>query len=100
MKIDALYWKIFGGVFLVNLIFWILSATTLDFNNGASATLPFAIYIAPVILPLAPWIDHYDSASWFVPLTGAAVLVVLPLFWSAVAYGVVRLIRKLRKRSA
>lgn len=83
----------------MNLIFWILAATTLDFSNGVSGSWLFMVYVAPMILPLAPFIEQQSNHPGFFMLVGALALILLPLFWSAVVYGVVRLIRKFLKKS-
>jgi hypothetical protein len=96
MKIDALWLKMFGVMAVLNLVYWALSATILDFSNAFSDSIVFSIYVAPAILPIAPFAESMDSSGMFVPLVGALVVLILPLFWSLVLYGTVRLVRKYR----
>ena len=97
MKIDALWLKMFGVIAVLSLVYWTLAATILDFSNIFSDSVLFSIYVAPAILPIAPFAEFMaDSSSLFVPLVGALVVLVLPLFWSLVLYGIVRLVRKFR----
>jgi hypothetical protein len=98
MKIDALWLKMLGVMAVLNLVYWALSATILDFSNTLSDSVLFSIYVAPAILPVAPFAESMDSSSMFVPLVGALVILVLPLFWSLVLYGVVRAVRVIRNR--
>lgn len=89
----------FGVMAVLNLVYWALSATILDFSNTFSDSVLFSIYVAPAILPVAPFIESMDSSTAFVPLVGALCVLFLPLFWSLVLYGVVRLVRKFRNAS-
>ncbi|MFA6018013.1 MAG: hypothetical protein WCT28_04515 [Patescibacteria group bacterium] len=92
-KIDSLWVKMLGVFAVLNFGYWILSATVLDFSNVVSGSLFFQIYVAPVILPFAPFVNSFDSHPLFVPMIGALVLFILPIFWSLVAYGIVRAVR-------
>ncbi len=93
MKIDSLWLKMFGVMAVLNLVYWALSATMLDFSNTFSDSVLFSIYVAPVILPIAQFAGSLDSGSAFVPLVGALVVLFLPLFWSLVLYGIARGVR-------
>ncbi len=99
MKIDSLWLKMFGVMAVLNVVYWALSVTMLDFSNTFSDSALFSIYVAPAILPIAPFAESMDSSSAFVPLVGALVILLLPLFWSLVLYGIVRAVRVIRARS-
>lgn len=97
-KIDSLWLKMLGVFAAINLGYWILSATVLDFSNVVSGSLFFSIYVAPVIFPFTPFVSSFDSHPMFVPMIGALVLLILPIFWSLVAYGIVRAVREIQLR--
>lgn len=98
MKIDSLWLKMFGVMMVLNLVYWALSATILDFSNIVSGSVFFSIYVAPAILPIAPFAESMGSSTLFVPLVGALVVLILPLFWSLALYGIVRAVRAAQSR--
>ncbi len=97
MKVDVLWLKMFGVIAVLNVVYWALSATILDFNTLFTDSVVFSIYVAPVILPIVPFVESIESET-FVQLVGALVVLILPLFWSLVLYGVVRGVRMIRSR--
>ena len=82
-----------------NLGFWIFLLTGPELRGTDPGSLFFyffCIYLAPVILPLMPFSFSFDSHPMLVPVVGALVLSVVPIFWSLVAYGIVRAVREIR----
>ncbi len=99
MKIDPLFWKIFGVIAVLNTAYWVLTATVLDFSNIVSDSALFSLYTVPAILPVTPFLESIGNSAAFVPVVGALCLVFLPIFWSLVVYGVVWLVQKFRHQS-
>jgi hypothetical protein len=95
MKIDSLWLKMFGALAGLNLVYWIVTTIIFDFGDVVSGSWLFTIFVAPAILPIAPFAESLDGAV-FVPIVGAMCLIFLPLFWSLVLYGIARVVRKYR----
>ena len=81
----------------LNFVYFMLTVL-LEVGDFASDSLLLSVYVAPVILPIVPFAESFSSSVAFVPIVGALCLVVLPLFWSLVFYGIVRLVRVIRSR--
>lgn len=94
-KMDPVWMKLFLGFAAFNVV-WVMIATAVP-GLGSGALL---WYGAPVMLPFLFIVDETAlETAWYMPIIVlSGFVVVVPLFWSTLAYGVYRMGASMKKR--